>query len=509
MFQSHLFSRAISEIIVRHRVQELHVSLTAGLWKYETWGYPTFDAAPGAETWAWFKDDTTDVDKNWRELTNSLSGLLCASLNTMDKTNSINPEMTFKPQGVVSKSVNSTFLRYSSLPREIVCTENLTPWMKLLPCDSKMGLASLLNAGHIHNTKYHSIGIHLRQICQNPSCDLTSLELRLTLGLVYDYLLLGSRNWSLRKLFGQGIFYPCPLAQSSTIYVDTTSNSSEIYHLEPTPDEYIKSVRGGYETTFAKYKITTKPMLIAAKYTKERNILVNIPPPLHANQYKIGYGQQKGGLVTKLYNNHWSSLDIVVLHNIPWYVPIYLHTLEIESNGVRTKTNSLNYKPGRLREKFHNLELELTVPARSVTSLKMNFDYVFLKWQEYPPDANHGFYIGSTVVSALLPLARNYTGIPQDGSIYADSFNASRNVYLVQVRTETIVITLPTPDFSMPYNVICLACTVVALAFGPLHNITTKRLILKVSNDDFFARVKKKVRGIFLKSNEEDSSTAK
>jgi len=26
----------------------------------------------------------------------------------------------------------------------------------------------------------------------------------------------------------------------------------------------------------------------------------------------------------------------------------------------------------------------------------------------------------------------------------------------------------------MPYNVICLTCTVVALAFGPLHNITTK-----------------------------------
>lgn len=34
----------------------------------------------------------------------------------------------------------------------------------------------------------------------------------------------------------------------------------------------------------------------------------------------------------------------------------------------------------------------------------------------------------------------------------------------------------------MPYNVICLACTAIALAFGPLHNITTKRLVLK--NDD-------------------------
>lgn len=30
----------------------------------------------------------------------------------------------------------------------------------------------------------------------------------------------------------------------------------------------------------------------------------------------------------------------------------------------------------------------------------------------------------------------------------------------------------------MPYNVICLACTVVAIAFGSLHNLTTRRFII-------------------------------
>ena len=44
--------------------------------------------------------------------------------------------------------------------------------------------------------------------------------------------------------------------------------------------------------------------------------------------------------------------------------------------------------------------------------------------------------------------------------------------------TETLLVSLPTPDFSMPYNVICLACTVAALAFGPIHNITTRSLEL-------------------------------
>ena len=35
---------------------------------------------------------------------------------------------------------------------------------------------------------------------------------------------------------------------------------------------------------------------------------------------------------------------------------------------------------------------------------------------------------------------------------------------------------LPTPDFSMPYNVICFVSTVVAIGFGSVFNLTTKAL---------------------------------
>merc|ERR1711937_715909 len=35
-------------------------------------------------------------------------------------------------------------LRLASLPYEPVCTENLTPWLKLLPCGKRRGLAALL-----------------------------------------------------------------------------------------------------------------------------------------------------------------------------------------------------------------------------------------------------------------------------------------------------------------------------------------------------------------------------
>ncbi|VDP81960.1 unnamed protein product [Schistosoma mattheei] len=32
---------------------------------------------------------------------------------------------------------------------------------------------------------------------------------------------------------------------------------------------------------------------------------------------------------------------------------------------------------------------------------------------------------------------------------------------------------MPTPDFSMPFNVLCLVCSVVAVVFGSVHKATT------------------------------------
>ncbi|CAG9853916.1 unnamed protein product [Phyllotreta striolata] len=497
---SSLFPRPIGELIQRFDIQELHVTLTGGLWRYEKWGYPVVDAATGAEVLAWFKPGS-DVDTNWKLLANSLSGLFCASLNFIDDLNTIKPEFSFRPRGVVdSKFINSSHVRYANLPHEIVCTENLTPWKKLLPCDSKTGLASLLNSGHIHNTRYHSVGLHLRPVCRDKSCESLSLELQQTVSLVYDYLILGTKNWSLRKLFGQGVNRKCVLVNKSDIYVDTTLTDVE---LEPAPDKTVTSIRGGQTTVLQKYEVTNTFLNIYAKYQNADVVPLNLPPPLHANQYLSGYGQERGGIVTKIYNNHWKELDVVLLQNIPWFIPIYLHTLKVVSNGKELKPLQLRYIPARQRIRPNYLEVLLRLPARTSTSVVIDFDYVFLKWQEYPPDANFGFHIGSAVISCYLPVAKNYTAVPWDMTLISDSFNASRNGYLVEIRTENLIITLPTPDFSMPYNVICLACTVVALAFGPLHNITTRKLILKSNKKVQLVEKIKKLLNSLSKTKEE------
>jgi hypothetical protein len=53
-------------------------------------------------------------------------------------------------------------VRYGALPREAVCTENLTPWLKLLPCRDRAGLATLLERRRVYGGSYHSLRVHIR-----------------------------------------------------------------------------------------------------------------------------------------------------------------------------------------------------------------------------------------------------------------------------------------------------------------------------------------------------------
>lgn len=508
----HLFPHSLAEIIQTYNVQELHVSLTEGLWRYRYWNYPIVDAPPGAEIWTWFRKDTVNVDKQWKGLTSALSGLLCASFNFIDKINSVSPKLSFRPYGADDEEVlNSTRLRYATLPREIACTENLTPWKKLLPCDATRGLATLLNARYIHNTNYHSIGIHYRQICANADCSQTQIELKQTVSLVYDLVLLGAmtNEFSIRKLFGIGLFNHCPLAQTSNLYVDISNNDLS---LSKDAHDVITSVKGGQLSKFAVYDISkTQESSIQNLVIKRTRDAQTSSPLLHVNRFIREYGKEFGGIITKIRNNHREPMKVIYFENIPWFVPVYYHTLRISTDTKTIVPLKKHYIPGRIRMRPYYLEVVFEVPGRSVAEMSIDFDYMFLKWQEYPPDANHGFYVGSAVITAALPYARNYHALPRQISLIKQGWNVTdRDGFVVQLRTESFILGLPTPDFSMPYNVICLSCTVVALAFGPIHNITTKRLRLsKQANRStlrsaIFGRIGRLI-GCFRKDAEETS----
>nr|SVE91062.1 EOG090X043F [Daphnia sinensis] len=489
-----LFPRSVGEIIQKHSLRELHLSLTQSLWRTQKWGYPVRFAGPGAEVFATFYPhlNNDEIDSAWIGLVNSLSGLFCSSFNFVTLTNTIQPLWTFSPEGLNLGGTNASHQRYANLPREIVCTENLTPWKKLLPCESHSGLGELLNAKNMYDSNYHSLALDLRPICRDKKCQETSLELKLSLSLVSEPTVLHGNtyhginaDWSFKSIYGAHLFSSCPRAQVSKVYIDITSNltSSTHWKLRPDPTAIFINQRGGSATHLALYDlnaVSSWPINVQASYTKKLTY-GNVPPPLiHATRFVGGHGQAKGKLVTRIHNNYFSSdIDIVFLELVPWYCRVFLHTLTFRNSKNKPVgidiPQKLYFRPGLDRQRPHHLELRLTLPADSVTEIEWEFQKGFLKWTEYPPDAHRGFDLGPAVISALLPVARNWTGTPRHVSTFDQSWNVSQSGYFVRIHTETLVVAMATPDFSMPYNVICLACTVVALAFGPLYNLTTKR----------------------------------
>lgn len=151
-------------------------------------------------------------------------------------------------------------------------------------------------------------------------------------------------------------------------------------------------------------------------------------------------------------------------------------TPTITSKGKENKPSYVHYQPAQDRLQPHLLEMLIQLPANSATKVSIQFERALLKWTEYTPDPNHGFYVSPSVLSALVPsmvAAKpvDWEESPLFKSLYPVSDSSS---YFVRLYTEPLLVNLPTPDFSMPYNVICLTCTVVAVCYGSFYNLLTR-----------------------------------
>ncbi|XP_056155189.1 GPI transamidase component PIG-T [Lampris incognitus] len=506
-----LFPKCLGQVISKFSVRELHISFTQGYWRTMQWGQPFLPSPPGAELWVWFQDTVTDVDGAWKELTNVLSGIFCASLNFIDSTNTVQPSASFKPLGV-GNVTDHRFLRYATLPREIVCTENLTPWKKLLPCGSKAGLAVLMKSEKLFHSSFHSQAMHIRPVCQDWQCKATSWELRQTLNVVFDWHTSGQgkRDWSLFKMFSRTLTEACPLASSSKVYIDITDNpQGKQFELSPATPLLSQAVVLGDRRTYSVYDLTqqatfgtmrTLNMLLRWK-SSEGDML---RPLLHGERYVAGFGLQTGEIHTLMYNNHpYRAFPVLLLDIVPWYLRLYIHTLTVISKGKDNKPSYIHYQPSKDRVRPHLLEMLVQLPPNSVTEVTVEFERALLKWTEYTPDPNHGFYVGSSVISALVPsVVAMDTNSTQERPLFSSFFPCKEESnYFVRIYTEPLLVNLPTPDFSMPYNVICLTCTVVAVGYGSLYNLLTRTFQVEEPSPGLakrIANVIRRLRGVPL-----------
>lgn len=94
--------------------------------------------------------------------------------------------MAFKPTGDHSKAIlPKLHLLHGSLPREVVCTENLTPFLKLLPCKGKAGVSGLLDGHKLFDASWQSMAIDIRPVCPSDRSECI-VEMEQTVDMVLD-----------------------------------------------------------------------------------------------------------------------------------------------------------------------------------------------------------------------------------------------------------------------------------------------------------------------------------
>ncbi|KAL4780432.1 GPI transamidase component PIG-T [Aspergillus varians] len=497
------FPRALGQILQHANTRELHLRFTTGRWDSESWGSRPWDGAKeggtGVELWAWVEaaDDEAAFSK-WITLTQSLSGLFCASLNFIDSTRTTRPVASFEPSGDHPPSENLHLL-HGTLPGEVVCTENLTPFLKLLPCKGKAGVASLLDGHKLFDASWQSMAIDVRPIC--PPSGECLVQVDQTVDIVLDierskrprdnpiprpvpaenlvcdtskpyhsqdtcYPLekTAGNGWSISELFGRTISGSCPLTDSENPNKETVClRTSPIREVRPSPE----SVQAKPSDQFTRCYTppSSEPFDLTLPEQVRTVIKTNVPleePVLHAERTIVGHGQERGGMRI-IFDNPSSekAVDFIYFETLPWFLRPYIHTLQATitgPDGVRRQVPASDfikdafYRPGIDRERGTQLELALSVPPASTVTLTYDFEKAILRYTEYPPDANRGFNVAPAVIK----------------------ITAAKPIY---IRTTSLLLPLPTPDFSMPYNVIILTSTVIALAFGSIFNLLVRRFV--------------------------------
>jgi len=480
-FHTSLLPRSLTSIVRAYDVEEVHLSLTSGRWDPTRWKDPLEHGSPsGGEISAWlteFEGDTeATIKQQWTGLTNALGGLFCSSLNNLDSRLTTSPVQTFIPTH--NASSNQPFF-HALLPLERLCTENLTPFISLLPCRAKAGLAELLNPHKLFDANWQKLAIHVVR-----NIDAQDLEIRLEFEVVQDpvrmTLSAGSqarREFGFDYLFGRPVRNACPAASSSTVHVDLSDEGKDSrYTLEPAESHHF-SVDG--RSAVFDVSNLPKPLYVGMKWPVMHQEGFQYPmsfepAPVLFERINSGFGLERARLGVEIRNYQLSDTTATWLEEWPWWIKVYMHTLQVTIDGQPVPRDgiirTMRYSQAQARERPTVIEASLHLPANSVLRIVVDVDKAYLRYTDFPPDAMRGLDVPSGILLVKPDGSSSDTRIPSHG----------RRLY-----TAATLLDMPTPDFSMPYNVIIMTSTVMALFFGSVFNLLTRTwMIVDLEEDD-------------------------
>ncbi|CEQ41692.1 SPOSA6832_03428, partial [Sporobolomyces salmonicolor] len=475
-----LLPRQLTSLIRQFRVTSFHLALSAGRWA-PTWPLhlPAALPASGIELTAWLEllegESELDERRRWEAFVGAVGGLFCAGIGGEGvgrETSSPGWAVEFEGEGdpagaCVTRGVECAAdegqwmpgciaehrLYRLVLPRlAAACTESLTPFLSLLPCASHAGLSSLLNPHRLFDGEWTLLDVKVARFEE-------SIKAQLGVGSVADPVRrdrlsgqLGRREFSMSSLYDRTLSKACPVAASSRVELVVPSDSVNPFSIEPS---VAREMRKDGERDLAVWETATAldtstldvrmtwPGENPFRYPRHSNLPL---PPLATRRLLTGYGQERGRIGIEVANNLEREAEVVWVETWPWWVRGFVSSLEAKTSSPTSTTPRRSLALARQPSKSSSAS-RLARPANSLSPTS-------------PP-----LCVPGAIVVLLSPS-------PANSSPFSP---LTHRQPLLKLHTPTTLISLPLPDFSMPYNVIILTSTLIALFFGSVMNGLVRR----------------------------------
>ena len=341
------------------------------------------------------------------------------------------------------------------MPRESVCTENLTPFAKLLPCRrGSGGLAELLNPHVLFGAPYEMLRIRAGRD------DATS-----AVWLDQHVVAVLPRAPTLSALFGVSSerVASCARAEKTSVAV-AGGDASDV----------LVDIPLGEITPPAQAPMA--PVALSRFLTGTSSSAVCLWS--HSNAAAADAESGPGGrLILQVASRADYVQTVRIEQSLPSFLSLFAHSISVESSLPRALNDTvMSFVPSSRRPPADApglLSVQSSMAPGEVLTVSALVRKSWLHIEEHPPDANRGLEVPGMAVTALAE------GRP-----------------LVKVYAAPVLVYVPLPDFSMPYNVITATSSVIAVFFGYVFNSLTRKYVAndKTKGNTLMARLLAKLK---------------
>ena len=495
------FPRAIADLALLVGLAEFRLTASSATWR-DAWGPSPEPAPPGAQLEALLRDD---VDGAWALLREALAGLICPAAARMRELTNAARTARFARTAPTSPGLGNFFGPLGSFlgaePAAAPCAFEFDRALALWPCAAAAGPSALLAPASplraaASFSRYSSLGLHVSHGCagglapaNSPSNPLTSCRPRLEMRISWVGVVgesgagtepiaeaLGVLHGPARGDEGGPGLRACPLARTSVVHValpeaplvdltppplaaGTVATEPRAWHPRATwhldADRPLPRIsarwRGGVSAT-------------AARDAYVRSATTASRAPLHAERRLLGAGDVDGALVLTLRNAHVAPTEVRVFDALHWPLVPHWHTLRLRVNGTAAPPDAhlteLVLAPSASRGEPSALGWAATIPPDSEIDISIGYEKSLLHVDEAPADGSRGVEAGAAAIRYR----------------EAASVERAEPGPWAELWTDAALMPIGAADPAMPYNVVAISSTLVALFVSSILNLLTRPL---------------------------------